>query len=60
MSKKYNAAHGAYEILKKRGGPLILGIGTGSTTDYFTKDFLPNLKKMLQPYTLVLTEQHNS
>ncbi len=44
MSKKYNAAHGAYEILKKRGSSLVLGIGTGSTTDYFTKDFLPNLK----------------
>ena len=44
MSKKYNAALGAYEIIKQKEGPLVLGIGTGSTTDYFTKDFLLNLK----------------
>ena len=44
MSKKYNAALGAYEIIKQREGPLVLGIGTGSTTDYFTKDFLLILK----------------
>lgn len=44
MSKKYNAALGAYEIIKQKKGPLVLGIGTGSTTDYFTKDFLLNLK----------------
>ncbi len=44
MSKKYNASLGAYEIIKQKEGPLVLGIGTGSTTDYFTKDFLLNLK----------------
>ena len=44
MSKKYNAALGAYEIIKQKEGPLVLGIGTGSTTDYFTKDFLLILK----------------
>ena len=44
MSKKFNAALGAYEILKEKEGPLVLGIGTGSTTDYFTKEFLPKLK----------------
>ena len=44
MSKKFNAALGAYEILKEKEGPLVLGIGTGSTTDYFTKEFLLKLK----------------
>ena len=44
MSKKYNAALGAYEIIKQKEGPLVLGIGTGSTTDYFTKDFLLIIK----------------
>ena len=44
MSKKYNAALGAYEIIKQKEAPLVLGIGTGSTTDYFTKDFLLILK----------------
>lgn len=44
MSKKFNAALGAYEILKDKEGPLVLGIGTGSTTDYFTKEFLLKLK----------------
>ena len=41
MSEKYNAALGAYELIAKEE-PLILGIGTGSTTDYFTKNFSQN------------------
>ncbi len=45
MSKKFNAALGAYKMLKEKKGPLVLGIGTGSTTDYFTKEFLPKLKE---------------
>ena len=48
MSEKYNAALGAYELIAKEEGPLILGIGTGSTTDYFTKNFLPNLNNKLK------------
>ena len=47
MSEKYNAALGAYELITKEEGPLVLGIGTGSTTDYFTKNFLPNLSNKL-------------
>lgn len=48
MSKKYNAALGAYELIVKKESPLVLGIGTGSTTDYFTKEFLPNLRNKLK------------
>ena len=48
MSEKYNAALGAYELITKEEGPLVLGIGTGSTTDYFTKNFLPNLSNKLK------------
>ena len=48
MSEKYNAALGAYELIKKNDGPLVLGIGTGSTTDFFTKEFLPILNKQLK------------
>ena len=44
MSKKYNAALGAYQIIKNYKGKLVMGIGTGSTTDFFTKEFLPKLK----------------
>jgi len=47
MSKKYNAALGAYEIISKGKEPLILGIGTGSTTDQFTEHFLPKLRKRI-------------
>ena len=43
MSKKNNAAAGAFEILKQLNGPLSVGIGTGSTTDCFTENFLPLL-----------------
>ena len=46
MSEKYNAALGAYELITKEEGPLVLGIGTGSTTDYFTKNFLPPFKAL--------------
>ena len=45
MSEKYNAALGAYDLISKNDGPLVLGIGTGSTTDFFTKEFLPILNK---------------
>ena len=45
MSEKYNAALGAYELISKGKEPLILGIGTGSTTDLFTEHFLPKLRK---------------
>ena len=45
MSKKFNAALGAYKMLKEKKGPLVLGIGTGSTTDYFTKEFLAKFKE---------------
>ena len=48
MSEKYNAALGAYELISKNDGPLVLGIGTGSTTDFFTKEFLPILNKQLK------------
>ena len=47
MSQKYNAALGAYELISKNNGPIVLGIGTGSTTDYFTKEFLPKLREKL-------------
>ena len=45
MSEKYNAALGAFEKIKNIDGPLNIGIGTGSTTDIFTENFLPKLRK---------------
>ena len=45
MSQKYNAALGAYEVISRKNGPLVLGIGTGSTTDFFTEGFLPKLRE---------------
>ena len=45
MSDKYNAALGAFEIIKNIDGPLNIGIGTGSTTDIFTENFLPKIRK---------------
>ena len=48
MSQKYNAALGAYELISKNNGPIVLGIGTGSTTDFFTKEFLPKLREKLK------------
>ena len=47
MSQKYNAALGAYELISRNNGPLVLGIGTGSTTDFFSKEFLPKLREKL-------------
>ena len=47
MSEKYNAALGAYELISKGEEPIILGIGTGSTTDLFTEHFLPKLRKKI-------------
>ena len=48
MSQKYNAALGAYELISRINGPLVLGVGTGSTTDFFTKKFLPKLREKLK------------
>ena len=48
MSQKYNAALGAYELISRNNGPLVLGVGTGSTTDYFTEKFLPKLREKLK------------
>ena len=45
MSEKYNAAQGAFEIIEQTEGQLVMGIGTGSTTDYFTREFLPKIKE---------------
>ena len=45
MSEKYNAALGAFEKIKNIDGPLNIGIGTGSTTDIFTENFLPKLRE---------------
>ena len=47
MSEKYNAALGAYELISKGEDQIILGIGTGSTTDLFTEHFLPKLRKRI-------------
>ena len=47
MSQKYNAALGAFEVISRNNGPLVLGVGTGSTTDFFTKEFLPKLRGRL-------------
>ena len=44
MSEKYNAALGAFEKIKNIDEPLDIGIGTGSTTDIFTENFLPKIK----------------
>ena len=48
MSQKYNAALGAYELISRNNGPLVLGVGTGSTTDFFTNKFLPKLREKLK------------
>ena len=45
MSEKYNAALGAFEKIKNIAGPLDMGIGTGSTTDIFTENFLPRIRQ---------------
>ena len=47
MSEKYNAALGAFEKIKNIAGPLDMGIGTGSTTDIFTENFLPKIRKKI-------------
>ena len=45
MNKKFNAAEGAYsKILNLCLDDIVMGIGTGSTTDIFTQTFLPKLK----------------
>ena len=45
MSEKYNAALGAFEKIKNIDRPLDIGIGTGSTTDIFTENFLPRIRQ---------------
>tara|TARA_B100000579_G_scaffold312958_1_gene262499 strand:+ start:654 stop:1313 length:660 start_codon:yes stop_codon:yes gene_type:complete len=45
MSEKYNAALGAFEKIKNIDGLLDIGIGTGSTTDIFTENFLPRIRQ---------------
>ena len=45
MNKKFNAAEGAYsKILNLCLDEIVMGIGTGSTTDIFTQTFLPKLR----------------
>jgi len=49
MNKKLNAAEGAYnKILNICSGDIVIGIGTGSTTDIFTQTFLPKLKNRIR------------
>ncbi len=48
MSEKYNAALGAFNIIKDISGTLNIGIGTGSTTDIFTEHFLPKLREKIK------------
>ena len=48
MDKKLNAAEGAYsKILNLCTGDIIMGIGTGSTTDIFTQTYMPKLKNRI-------------
>ena len=53
MSEKYNAALGAFEKIKNIDGPLDIGIGTGSTTDIFTENFLTN-ENFKKPFDITL------
>ena len=58
MDKKLNAAEGAYKkILKICSGDIVIGIGTGSTTDIFTQTFLPKLRNRI---TKVYSSSHRS
>ena len=48
MNKKLNAAKGAFnKIIEMNVENFVLGLGTGSTTDLFTKNFLPKLKNRI-------------
>lgn len=58
MNKKLNAAEGAYnKILNICSGDIVIGIGTGSTTDIFTQTFLPKLKNRI---TKIYSSSHRS
>jgi len=58
MNKKFNAAEGAYsKILNLCSGDIVMGIGTGSTTDIFTQTFLPKLKDRI---TKVYSSSHRT
>ena len=58
MNKKLNAAEGAYDrILNLCSGDIVMGIGTGSTTDIFTQTFLPKLKDRI---TKVYSSSHRT
>ena len=58
MDKKLNAAEGAYKkILKICSADIVIGIGTGSTTDIFTQTFLPKLRNRI---TKVYSSSHRS
>ena len=58
MNKKLNAAEGAYsKILNLCLDDIVMGIGTGSTTDIFTQTFLPKLKDRI---TKVYSSSHRT
>ena len=58
MNKKFNAAEGAYsKILNLCLDEIVMGIGTGSTTDIFTQTFLPKLKDRI---TKVYSSSHRT
>ena len=58
MNKKFNAAEGAYsKILNLCSDDIVMGIGTGSTTDIFTQTFLPKLKDRI---TKVYSSSHRT
>lgn len=58
MNKKFNAAEGAYsKILNLCLDDIVMGIGTGSTTDIFTQTFLPKLKDRI---TKVYSSSHRT
>jgi ribose 5-phosphate isomerase A len=58
MNKKFNAAEGAYsKILDLCSSDIVMGIGTGSTTDIFTQTFLPKLKDRI---TKVYSSSHRT
>ena len=58
MNKKFNAAEGAYsKILNLCLDDIVMGIGTGSTTDIFTQTFLPKLRDRI---TKVYSSSHRA
>ena len=48
MNEKFNAAKGAFDLISKHKESIKIGIGTGSTSDFFTKNFLPKLKDKIK------------